>query len=403
MIITSIYEFSKNIAKYLIMSVLMAAICFLGTMVISITEYQHGRFAPFSYLDKKIDDGFIVFDDTSSYEGEALKYCDKYCVDYLSGMSGNLSVNICCYDEWILGNWKPRLKSGKWITEAKHSSNTINVVCQSNDMGIGVGSELDFTFYKLSDEKTAGGEEITVPISLKARVVGVLQENTDILRGHEYHAGKESYDICYDSLTTMNNGIAFLTDRKDVEYLEAFGINDSWQIYSFHNNVDEEIKNSIKRDMLNNSNHAGTDWQTFMDNSKSFFYGIILTYVPVMLLSFILAIIFIVTITKINIMDNIKDYSIYCLCGADLRDCTIMSVICIALCTFVSTIFFAIFTLLYDANSKKYNINYEFRNGSIFLAALFYIMLIMIMIISLKHYMNRLSIKEMLIESRYRL
>ena len=102
-------------------------------------------------------------------------------------------------------------------------------------------------------------------------------------------------------------------------------------------------------------------------------------------------------------MDSTKDYSIYCLCGADLKDCTIISVICIALCTFVSAIFFAIFALLYDANSKKYNINYECRNDSIFLAALFYIMLIMIMIISLKHYINRLSIKEMLLESRYRL
>ena len=366
-----IYEYTKHPLRNISIALLMSILCFLSAVIFSVISYHYYRFKPFKKLEEKIGAAYFSWDaKVNMYTTGAKGLGEQYSVSYTTVFDFQSPVSLYIYDEWIWKNWEPRIKRGKWLKE-KNKSGLPEVVIGGNTKGYDVGDVINLRGY-LSQEDTAEQE---------FKVIGILQDKTELMGGNTFSRGGEKYNKCF--FETNNNEespmyvIVKESDMAKSSISDIYRAQSLWRILDYRDDIltQEEIEQNNKIIDVRIS-HAGVPFGKFMDNSRKVFRAQIMLYIPLFVLALVLIGIVIFNVTRIDLRDSSYSHSIYYLLGADRKTCRHVSTYVLLINVLMSVIMFAGEFFLYAKIAETQNLNYRIGVDTFAIAGIVYIVLI---------------------------
>ena len=371
------YEYVKHWMRNIFVAFLMALLCFISAVFLSILRYHYFQYKPFRELN--IDEEKSIFTrgifediDKLHINSEYKEIYSEYGSVFYNGNVGELLV----YDKWVYQNWEPRLKRGRWF--GNKVGDIPEIVIGGNVEGIAPGDIIRI-------EGIISEKEVE---SCECKVVGIFQNGTSLLGSNGIRYGTERYSSCYFNTDTDRQMPFFIIMRKDdfkknsISKLEL--IKNDWEIISFDTeNGDKDIIEqdwNKLNDYIKDSIQAVT-YSEFMEKSRDMYYSQIMLYIPLLLFGFILIALVIYNVTRIDLRDSSYSHSIYYLLGENKKKCRRISVYVLLINILISFMFYIGNVIFFSNLAQKKNLVFKLGLDSFVIVGIVYCVLILYTII----------------------
>lgn len=335
----AIKSLKKNCFMNTLVVLQLAAILTLTVYMISSATFRFNQYNMFGDLYENggciVDlnlgaqhgDEFIV---TSEQLKNNLQNADEVLCQYTvmtEFFDENEKINtaICAYDSGIIERYSPILNEGIWLNKAK-DDDCLHAVITANNNDIHVGDIL--TMLSLS------GEEYDVEI------VGVTSDKTKVplydATKQNYEAMLYTYSIGYEEIPLI------MLNAKELEKISSL----DGYYYAFsgamicYNKSITQSETEINDKYIASLNIMGgngiTDFDTIKEKSMSYIYSDIYKFAPIILCILVLTFVTTVCIIIISLYTQIRNYSIYCICGLQKQKCSLISLYSSLIISFVA-------------------------------------------------------------------
>lgn len=386
----ALFEFFRSTVKNMLIALFLAALCLLITVMYSVVSYEYGKIAPFKNLN--ISEGYFLgitfIEETEEQESGKMNAENfegveaVYQISACSFFNAEISISAYVYDEWVWKNWRGRLKSGSWFTESGAKSDEIEIIIGGDTAGYSVGDRI---------KVFGNNEDITL------RIIGILQDNTEILYKDGYNYYEMNYQGMY-TVPTVNEGEIFaLAQSEAVERAELSLYNPCmWEIWKYSDSLSDEEAEALTREIHTKIQGAGKIYSTFLEKSEKLATQKVMTYVPTIAVSFLLMLAALYCIAYVNVQTGSRYYSIYYLTGASKRQCNIIALSYMVITIIMSVIMFIILGIGFETYARNNNIMYSFVTGPKLLAAGLYLVFALFLSLCLYMAMRKRSPLELL-------
>lgn len=312
-------EFQRRIFTNLFVAFQLAVIFVLIISASSVLFYRTSFYSPLEiYIE-----GEGVYSQIKTEALGAMKESDikeKYpviesiisanAVDATSNFS-----NLISYTDDMINIYEPKIKSGKWLSKCDLSADTVYGVVNSKSR-LSVGDRIKITSFRYDENDFKFENPIYEDVEIL--ITGILDDNADVLCLDEYFSYDDDYRNMYgnvkdvDSLLIMSQS---QLDRKQV----GCGISNRKQLIKYKSNASQQ-----EIDGMNNLLRGlgpTVDMKDFYDKSQNYFYNQILKIVPLLICAVLLIVVSTISISALNIKNNIKLYSVFYVCGSNRRQC----------------------------------------------------------------------------------
>lgn len=224
----------------------------------------------------------------------------------------NIEINKTSYDKIIIEKYTPELESGSWFDVNRPKSETVQVVVSQNDLGLKVGDVISFDI-------AFGGQ-------LKAEVIGVLKENTNVINCLEAANQKNDYRALYSSYSQKIEEkplFIFYQDElvdKDV-VLQLKGS----VIVTYPDDISEytvEKNNEIFKQMMMFKIMPLSEMK---DNSLEHIFLQLYNILPVFICVLFLTLVSALSTSALSAKRQLKNYAVYYICGLKWKQCAIVN------------------------------------------------------------------------------
>lgn len=242
------------------------------------------------------------------------------------------------YNDEMLNMYSPKLKSGRWFKSSDNSENTIYGVTSA-----GSGLEVDDTVSVTNvtyDQKT--DPTFTHPIEkrFKVKIIGVLDESTQVLGADTYITDRDDFRNLYGDYDESSMPLLLLSQSQLSKNGVGYTINGNKQIIKYKSGLSDQKISELNMAF----NSVGfIPLRKFSSVSKLYVYEQIIKLLPLLVCIALLVIVSTVSISALNVKGGLKTYSIFYVCGSDraqcLGVCLINSILTASLAAVVSIIF----------------------------------------------------------------
>lgn len=386
----ALFEFFRSIVKNVLIALFLAALCLLITVLYSLTDYEYGKIAPFKSLDIKngfffgsnyiadMQEGDDFQVNPENYEGIEAVY--KINAGFLSTETD--SIQMYAYNRWVWDNWQGRLKSGSWFTESGIDSEEIEIV---------IGGET--SEYSVGDLIYVIEKDNYIPL----RIIGVLQDNTEILYREGYNYYENNYQGMY-SVPNVEEGKFFVLMQTEAAEKSEFSLYNPcmWEIWEYSDELSEKEAEELTNQLYVKVSGTGKTYDEFMAESEEISSRKVMTYVPTIVVSFILVLAALYCIAYVNVQNNSRYYSIYYLVGASRKKCNILAISYMVITVVLSVIMYVILGVGFEAYARTKNIMYSFVTGPKVLAGVLYLVFAVFLSVCLYMAMRKRTPLDML-------
>ena len=381
----ALFEFFRNTLKNILIALFLAILCLMLTVMYSIVSYEYGKFKPFKSLD--IDKGYFVGSklgggtemvDVRDFEGVEATYFVSSGMVFI----GENSVTAYSYEKWIWKAWHARLKSGHWFTEAGAGSEELEVIIGGKNPGYSSGDTVK--------AQTQTGE-------VTLRVIGVLQDDTEIMYREGYNSFEMNYEGMYQTPEIVDEQM-FILMQSESAGKKGVALHNAclWEIWKYSDDLSDKETEELTKSIASGIFNSGKAYSRFMEESSDIAAQKVTAYIPAMMVSFFLTLIALYCIASINVSDGSRYYSVYYLVGASKRQCRIIALSYTVITVFMSIIMYIILGLTLETYARAHNLMYSFVAGPKLMAAGLYIVFAAFLSVCLYLAMRKRSPLDML-------
>ena len=312
-------EFQRRIFTNLFVAIQLAVILVLIISASSVLFYRTSFYSPLkSYIEGEGMYSQIRTESLGAMNEKDIK--EKYpviesiisanVVDATSNFS-----NLISYTDDMINIYEPKIKAGKWLSKCDLSDNTVfGIVSAKSNLSVGDNVKITSMRY---DERDY---EFKNPIyeDVEVQILGVLDDNADVLCIDDYFSYDDDYRNMYgnvkdvDSLLIMSQS---QLDRKQV----GCSISNRKQLIKYNSDATQQEIDEINN--LLRGLGPTVDMKEFYDRSQNYFYNQILKIVPLLICAILLIVVSTISISALNIKNNIKLYSVFYVCGSNRKQC----------------------------------------------------------------------------------
>ena len=383
------YEFFRNTVKNTLISLFLAAMCLMITVMYSVISYEYGKFAPFKELDVK--NGYFVGQKmaTENFSPNDFDGVEKvYEVNAASVSLEGSGAEAYVYDGWIWKNWHARLKSGHWFNEAGADSAELEIIVGGNCEGYAAGDTVQIQ---------SGNA------SFNAKIIGILQDSTEIMYKSGYNYFESNYQGMYNDpygetgLYGEEGGMTVLMQKEAAEKRNITTYSPlPWSIWKYSDSLSSEEADALSKEISLKLYNSGKTYDVFMEESQDLANQKVMVYLPSMIISILLMLASLYCIAYVNVQKGSRFYSIYYLTGANKRQCNILALSYTVITVALSVLMYIMLGLCFEAYARSHNLMYSFVAGPKLMAAGLYVVFAVFLSICLYLAMRKRSPLDML-------
>ena len=365
----AIKQLKMHFLMNIIILIQLVAILFISILVTSTVVSRFNYYNPFKdyfnqkglYLEleniKQIDSNVLI---ESSKELE--KYLKKANVISYYNVWLNYEVNnqnmeysTVAYDQEIIDRYQPELESGRWLQESDNDTSEIEVVISNNKEGVKVGDIINGTdVYSLQPDN-----------KVKIKVVGILKDSTLIYGHSDKYKEKFDYEMLYRNYNLeFEDKPIVLMSKEDID--ERMKEQDNYSIermlsgttlITYDKDItDEEIEYNENYIYTHSSPFHFEDLPEMNKNSIDYIFSQIYSLLPIVCSVFILTLISSLSTNAIAAKKELKNFSIFYICGLRWKQCILVNVfssIYLLFGSMIITILCLVFCLKFEIISKS--------------------------------------------------
>ena len=225
------------------------------------------------------------------------------------------------YDDEILKRWDPGIKRGRWLSA---NANELEIVIDEGAYGLDVGDEADLILMQYPQEN----------IHIKVRVVGVLEDDANILGERSYgDYGGPIYRNLYRSLDDLagDSGSSemhyFCASYSVLQklYPSAYEEHIIAAFFTYNDDVtDGEITEAMKTSASMGSD-VNLSLESINNNSRKYLRDELMKLLPIVVILLILTTVSSVSASAISTRRRLKDYAKYYVIGLRWQQCAMVN------------------------------------------------------------------------------
>lgn len=337
-----IKEIKNNIQINILVCIQLVIVFVLAIAASSIVAYHYRFYNNFKYYFESegylynvdyyyLGGNNIIATDTGQLEtalsNTTVTGCYTPMVNYYDADGTALEMKSISYDSEIIKRHEPELSEGRWIDSASENDSYIEAVISPNDYGINVGDTIYMNNIFFSYPKNI----------LEIRIVGMLEDNAKIIGYTEdtfVNTGAYS-DIYCDYSMDVEEVPVLLINHENMKHCnekdESLSIEDwvtGWVFVSFSDDITED-------EIINNEQFLNRysvtlvryDMNEVREKSRESLREKLMVILPIFIGAFVLTIISSLCSISVSVKKQMKNYSIYSICGMPWQRSSRISVI----------------------------------------------------------------------------
>lgn len=322
-------EFQRRIFTNLFVALQLAVILVLIISASSVLFYRTSFYSPLkSYIE---GDGMYSQIRTEALEAMNEKDIkEKYPVieSIISANAVDATSNfsdMIAYTDDTINMYEPKMKSGKWLSKCDLSDNTVfGIVSTKSNLSVGDNVKITSMRYDEIDY------EFQNPIyeDFEIQIVGILDDNADVLCLDDYFSYNDDYRNMYGNVRDVDSLLIMSQSQLDSKQV-GHSLSNRKQLIKYKNDAPQQEIDEINNFLR--SFGPTVDMKEFYNRSQNYFYNQMLKIVPLLICTVLLVVVSTISISALNIKNNIKLYSIFYVCGSNRGQC-------LSLCFFNSTL-----------------------------------------------------------------
>lgn len=219
------------------------------------------------------------------------------------------------YEDEMLQNWYPGIERGRWLS---NDADELEIVISEGAYGLDVGDEAVFSLWQYHQSD----------ISVRAKVVGVLREDANILGERGYGEGGVSYRNLYCPLYNHSiNTYAFCMSESVLKklYPSAYELPMQAVFYTYSDDVpDTVIEEAMKTAASMNAGEI-LRLELINKNSKAYLRDELMKLLPIVIILLILTTISSISASAISTRRRLRDYAKYYVIGLRWQQCALVN------------------------------------------------------------------------------
>ncbi len=335
----SLKSLRRNIVLNIYMIIQMSIVFTMTMFMVSSITSRYKYYNPFKeYIEKG---GY--FCDLTSATSVLGKYVQKSTdiSDALSGVEegdvqATYRVNIVdkdstdlfslcayCYDRGLYDKWIPEMEMGTWLSELKPDKfNEIPVVVYDAEKKLKIGDIIEKQTIDYSDDNN---NSYSIR-EIRLRVVGILSDDAEIIyyNNLKYDDYRDMYSSVNDITAKEGYDSVYLFRSEDIQYANVFSMSSGVAFINFSKLPSEEQQDDNNIIILGITERF-IEMREFQNNSISYIMQEITKLLPIFICILLLAIIISVSINAITTYNEMRNYSIYYICGITWNKSLIIS------------------------------------------------------------------------------
>lgn len=223
--------------------------------------------------------------------------------------------DVFIYEDELL-KWNPGIERGKWLS---NDADELEVVISEGVLGLDVGDEAEFMLPQYREED----------MPMKARVVGVLREDANILGERSFGGDGISYRnlSCplYNHLS--DSGVICLSDSALKRFYPTSIEQPVQAVFFMYGDASEEV---IEEAINTADSMRATEilrLELINDNSKAYLQDELLKLLPIVIMLLILVVVSSVSVSAIATRRRLKDYAKYYVLGLQWKQCAVVNLL----------------------------------------------------------------------------
>lgn len=223
--------------------------------------------------------------------------------------------NLIAYTDNMINIYEPKMKYGKWLSECDLSNGEVYGIVSSK-ANLSVGDTVKITSVQFDEKDYEFKNPKYKDIEIK--IVGVVDDNASLLCLDDYFSYDDNYKNLYGNVKDIDS--LLITSQSQLESKHVgYSISNRKQLIKYKSNASQQ-----EIDEMNNLLRGlgpTVDMKEFYDRSQNYFYNQMLKIVPLLICTILLIVVSTISISALNIKNNIKLYSVFYVCGSNRRKC----------------------------------------------------------------------------------
>ena len=223
--------------------------------------------------------------------------------------------NLIAYTDNMINIYEPKMKYGKWLSECDLSNGEVYGIVSSK-ANLSVGDTVKITSVQFDEKDYEFKNPKYKDIEIK--IVGVVDDNASLLCLDDYFSYDDNYKNLYGNLKDIDS--LLITSQSQLESKHVgYSISNRKQLIKYKSDASQQ-----EIDEMNNLLRGlgpTVDMKEFYDRSQNYFYNQMLKIVPLLICTILLIVVSTISISALNIKNNIKLYSVFYVCGSNRRKC----------------------------------------------------------------------------------
>lgn len=223
--------------------------------------------------------------------------------------------NLIAYTDNMINIYEPKMKYGKWLSECDLSNGEVYGIVSSK-ANLSVGDTVKITSVQFDEKDYEFKNPKYKDIEIK--IVGVVDDNASLLCLDDYFSYDDNYKNLYGNVKDIDS--LLITSQSQLESKHVgYSISNRKQLIKYKSDASQQ-----EIDEMNNLLRGlgpTVDMKEFYDRSQNYFYNQMLKIVPLLICTILLIVVSTISISALNIKNNIKLYSVFYVCGSNRRKC----------------------------------------------------------------------------------
>lgn len=223
--------------------------------------------------------------------------------------------NLIAYTDNMINIYEPKMKYGKWLSECDLSNGEVYGIVSSK-ANLSVGDTVKITSVQFDEKDYEFKNPKYKDIEIK--IVGVVDDNASLLCLDDYFSYDDNYKNLYGNVKDIDS--LLITSQSQLESKHVgYSISNRKQLIKYKSDASQQ-----EIDEMNNLLRGlgpTVDMKEFYNRSQNYFYNQMLKIVPLLICTILLIVVSTISISALNIKNNIKLYSVFYVCGSNRRKC----------------------------------------------------------------------------------
>lgn len=333
----------------LLVAVFLIAISLVSAIQVKLKKYstlsqylnQKGVYIESLYLQKQQDNEIYLLRDEKELKEYLPNVNSILSVENVLDVSikeRNLPITLWCYSEEVVNSLSPSMESGRWFQEADMDSDILKAVVTYNEKNLKCGDIITLE-NGLSDS------------IIQVEIIGIMEDNESLFYTNELGGSYGDYRDCYYTYNYEAEEQNVLMIIADQQILNGEK-NGKFSVLNYrlqsdkgfqkqmmggtlitYNNISQKIiDQDVEKLKQNSFINQVYDLSKMNQNSWKYILEELYNYLPVFICIFIFVIIAAVSANVITVKKQLKNYSIYYICGLPWKSCARIS-LCVACIT----------------------------------------------------------------------